>query len=70
MQHEALEEALEDYDYSATTLPVIIGQSESQYHTTSHALGKIGIEHGLASKVIITMSKLHEHSVLTLVKCL
>jgi len=46
---------------------IIIGQSGSQYHTTSYALAKIGIEHGPASKV---MSKLHEHSVLTFHKIL
>ena len=39
----------------------------SQYHTTSDALAKIGIEHGPASKV---MSRLHEHSVLTFHKIL
>ena len=61
-QHKALEEALRDYGYSVTTLPIIIGQSGSQYHTTSDALAKIGVEHGPANKV---MSKLHEHSVLT-----
>ncbi len=66
-QHEALEEALKDYGYNVTTLPIIIGQSGSQYHTTSFALAKIGIEHGPASKV---MSKLHEHSVLTFHKVL
>ena len=58
-QHKALEEALKDYGYNVSTLPIIIGQSGSQYHTTSDALAKIGIEHGPASKV---MSKLHEHS--------
>ncbi len=59
-----MEEALKDYGYNVTTLPIIIGQSGSQHHTTSDALPKICIEHpyGLASKV---MSKLHEHSVLT-----
>ncbi len=66
-QHKALEEALKDYAYNVTTLPIIIGQSGSQYHTTSDALAKIGIEHGPASKV---MSKLHEHSVLTFHKIL
>ena len=52
-QHKALqlqlEEALKDYGYNVTTLPRIIGQSGSQYHTTSDALAKIGIEHGPAS---------------------
>jgi len=66
-QHKALEEALKDYGYNVTTLPIIIGQSGSQYHTTSDALAKIGVEHGPASKV---MSKLHEHSVLTFHKIL
>ena len=66
-QHKALEEALKGYVYNVTTLPTIIGQSGSQYHTTSDALAKIGIEHGPASKV---MSKLHEHSVLTFHKIL
>ena len=54
-QHKALEEALKDYGYNVTTLPTIIGQSGSQYHTTSEALARIGIEHGPASRV---MSKL------------
>ncbi len=66
-QHKALEEALKDYGYNVTTLPIIIGQSGSQYHTTSDALAKIGVEHGPANKV---MSKLHEHSVLTFHKIL
>jgi len=66
-QHKALEEALKEYGYNVTTLPIIIGQSGSQYHTTSDALAKIGVEHGPASKV---MSKLHEHSVLTFHKIL
>jgi len=65
--HKALEEALKDYGYNVTTLPIIIGQSGTQYHTTSDVLARIGIEHGPASKV---MSKLHEHSVLTLHKIL
>ena len=58
---------LEDYGHNVTTLPIIIGQSGSQYHTTFHAVAKIGIEHGHASKVI---SKLHAHSVLTFHKIL
>ena len=62
-----MEEALKDYGYNVTTLPIIIGQSGSQYHTTSDALAKIGVEHGPASKV---MSKLHEHYVLTFHKIL
>ncbi len=66
-QHKALEEALKDYGYKVTTLPIIIGQLGSQYHTTSDALAKIGVEHGPASKV---MSKLHEHSILTFHKIL
>ena len=66
-QHKALEEALKDYGYNVTTLRIIIGQSGSQYHTTSDALAKIGVEHGPANKV---MSKLHEHSVLTIHKIL
>jgi len=66
-QREALSGALKDYGYNVTTLPIITGQSGSQYHTTSYALAKIGIEHGPASKV---MSKLREHSVLTLHKIL
>ncbi len=32
-QHKALEEALKDYGYNVTTLPIILGQSGSQYHT-------------------------------------
>ncbi len=55
-----MEEALKDYGYNVTTLPTIIGQFGSQYHTTSDAIAKIGIEHGPASKF---MSKLNEHSV-------
>ncbi len=66
-QHKALEEALKDYGCNVTTLPIILGQSGPQYHTTFHALAKIGIEHGPASKVT---SKLHEHSVLTFHKIL
>jgi len=58
-QHNALEEALQDYVYNVTSLPIIIGQSGSQYHNTSDALAKVRTEHGPASKV---MSKLHEHS--------
>ena len=64
-QHKALEEALKDHGYNVSTMPIIIGQSGSQYHTTSDALAKIGIEHGHASKVM-----LHEHSVLTFHKIL
>ncbi len=64
-ESEALSGALKDYGYNVTTLPIITGQSGSQYHTTSYALAKIGIEHGPASKVI---SRLREHSVLTLHK--
>ncbi len=66
-QHKALEEALKEYGYNVTTLPIIIGQSGSQYHTTSDDLAKIGAEHGPANKV---MSKLHEHSVLIFHKIL
>ncbi len=71
-QHKALEEALKDYGYNVSTLPIIIGQFGSQYYTTSDALAKPGriyhgIEHGATSKV---MSKLHEHSVLTFHKIL
>jgi len=36
--HKALEEALKEYGYNVTTLPIITGQSGSQYHTTSDAL--------------------------------
>ncbi len=66
-QHKALEEALKDYGYNVTTLLIIIGQSGSQYHTTSDALAKIGVEHGPANK---GMSKLHKHSVLIFHKIL
>ncbi len=45
----------------------VVRTSGSQYHTTSDALAKIGIEHRPASKV---MSKLHEHSVSTFHKIL
>ena len=31
-QHKALEEDLKDYGYNVTTLPIIIGQSGSQFH--------------------------------------
>jgi len=62
-----LEEALKDYGYNVATLPTTIGQSRSQYHITSDALAKIGIERGPASKL---MSKLHEHYVLTFHKML
>ena len=34
-QHKALEEACKDYGYNVSTLPIIIGQPGSQYHTTS-----------------------------------
>ena len=67
-QHKALEEALKDHrsgyhhGYNVTTLPIIIGQSGSHYHTTYDALARMGLHHGPASKV---MSKLHEFSVLT-----
>ena len=44
-QHKALEEALKDHSYNVTILPLIIRQSGSQYHTTSDALAKIGMEH-------------------------
>ena len=40
-----------DYGYNLTTLPIIIGQSGSQSHTTSDSLAKIGIQHRPASKV-------------------
>ena len=66
-QHEALEAAPKDYGYIVTPLPMIIGQSGSQYHTTSFALAQIGVEHGPTNKVV---SKLHEHSVLTFHKIL
>ena len=66
-RHEALEEALKDYGYNVTTLPVIIGQSGSHDHTTSYALAKIALEHGPAGKVLC---KLHEHSVQTIHKIL
>ena len=66
-QHAALEAALKDCGYNATTLPIIIGQSGSQYHTTSYALVQLVIEHVRASKA---MSKLHENSVVTFHKIL
>ncbi len=40
---QCLEAALKDYGYYFTTLPVIIGQSGSWYHTTSFALAQTGI---------------------------
>ena len=49
---------------------MIIGQSGSQYHTTSDALAKIDIEHGPASTVMSKTCPLHEHSVLTFHKIL
>ena len=66
-QHKALDQALKDYSYNVTTLPIIIAQSGSQYHATSDALTKVRIQHGPTSKVT---SKLHEHFVLTLHKIL
>ncbi len=39
-QYKALDEALKDYDYNVITLPIIIGQSGSQYHTSSDAPNK------------------------------
>ncbi len=66
MQSNAWRQRLKTMDI-ITTLPVIIGQSGSWYHTTSFALAQIGIEHGPANKV---MSELHEHSVLTFHKTL
>ncbi len=53
-QHKALEEAVKEYGCNVTTLPIIIGQSGSQYHTTSDALAKIGVEHAPASNVQVT----------------
>ncbi len=57
-QHKAVEEALKDYGYNVTTLPIIIlfGQSGSQHHSKSDALAKIGVEHGPASKVMSKLS--------------
>ncbi len=55
-QHKALEEALKDYGYNVTTLPIIIGQPGSQYHTTSDALAKIGVEHGPANKSYVQVT--------------
>jgi len=66
-EKEAQHVAWEDYGYNVTTLPIIIGQSVSQYHTTSYTLSKIGIEHGRAGKL---MFKLREHSVFTFHKIL
>ena len=37
-QREALKAAVKDYGYNDATLPIIIGQSWSRYHTTSSAL--------------------------------
>ena len=50
-QHKACEEAFKDCGYNVTTLPLIIGQSGSQCHTTCNALVKVGGEHGSASKL-------------------
>ena len=50
-QHKAVEDALKDYGYNVTTLPIIIGQSGSQYYTTSNTLAKIGIERGPAKSM-------------------
>ena len=50
-QHKALEEALKDYSYNVTTLPIIIGQSSSQYHTTSDTLPKVGMSMDLQAKL-------------------
>ena len=55
---EKLQEALKilkDCGYNVITMPIIIGQSGPQYHTTSDALAKIGVEHTPASKVMNTL---------------
>ena len=65
-----LEGALKDYEYIVTTLPIIIGQSGSQYHTTSDALAKIGIEQGPISKVVPKLYETLVYSVLTFHKIL
>ncbi len=44
-QHEAMEGAFKDYKHNVTTPPILVGQSGSQYHTTSYAPAKIVIEH-------------------------
>ncbi len=62
-QHQALHAALTDVGYNVATLPIILGVSGSNYHTTTHALAQLGIEHGQAEKVML---KLHEHAVISL----
>ncbi len=47
-QHEALE-LLRTTDTNVAVMPIILGQSGSQYHTASNALAQVGIEHGPAS---------------------
>ncbi len=66
-QHKALEEALKDYGYNVTTLPIDIGQSGSQYHTTFHALAKIGIEQQQCTAALVS-AKCIPHSAVLLCK--
>ena len=47
----------------ATTLPIILGVSGSQYHITTDGLQQIGIEHTQADSLML---KLHEHAVTAL----
>ena len=62
-QHQALQQALEDYGYKVAVLPVILGFSGSHFHTTTHAFKQLGIEH---SAMATLMRKLHEHAVTSL----
>ena len=62
-QHQALQEALEDYGYKVAVLPVILGFSGSHFHTTTHAFKQLGIEHSAATTLML---KLHEHAITSL----
>ena len=62
-QHQALQEALEDYGYKVAVLPVILGFSGSHFHTTIHAFKQLGIEHSAMTSL---MRKLYEHAVTSL----
>ena len=65
MQHQALQTALQDYGYNVITVPIILGVSGAQCHTTTDALKQLGIERSQASTLML---KLHEHAVTSLHK--
>ena len=56
-QHQALQEALQDYRYTVTVLPVTLGFSGSHFETTTYALKQLGMRHGPAA---ILLNSLHE----------